>query len=379
MEPAQTVNEAYYLKQILELKDEIIKLQKELLEKDKIIIQNKERIYELEKKLNDKYNKPLNSPTPNKITSKDTFNFNITEKEPIFKMDDLKSYYYTIYILQDGRIAAGGGLSLIIIYNKETFKSEMTIKEHSGYIMYLTQLKNGYLVSLGSDAYINIYNLLENNKYLVMQKIKSHQARIHKLREFDNDRFMTCSDDCTIKFFFKNKNKNEYLEDYTFKDDIYIVDILRTKEGEIAYSGYNDSNTSFVRFYDLKSRKKIDSSNVTLFYNGLSDFLYKLSEAYLLVGATNSILIFDVNQHRQIREIKQDNSSCFTSFVKIDENTLLSSDCNGKIRQWIIDDDNLILKSSKENAHGGQIRMIRKNKDGLIITCSDDTTIKVWG
>ena len=211
-----------------------------------------------------------------------------------------------------------------------------------------------------------------------MQKIKAHQARIHKLREFDDDRFLTCSDDCTIKFFFK-KNKNEYLEDYTFKDDIYIVDILRTKEGEIAYSEYNNEGTSFVRFYDLKSRKKIDSSSVTTFYNGLSDFLYKLSETYLLVGASNSILIFDVNQHRQIRVIKQDNSDCFTSFLKIDENTLLSSDYTGKIRQWIIDDDNLILKSTKENAHGGQIRMIRKNQDGLIITCSDDSTIKVWG
>ena len=298
MEPAQTINEAYYLKQILELKDEIIKLQRELLEKDKIIIQDKERIFELEKKLNEKYNKPISSSTQNKITPKDNFNFNITEKEPIFKMDDLKSYYYTIYILQDGRIAAGGNSCSIIIYNKETFKSEMTIKEHSEYIMYLTQLKSGYLISLGADAYINIYNLLENNKYLVMQKIKAHQARIHKLREFDDDRFMTCSDDCTIKFFFKNKNKNEYLEDYTFKDDIYIVDILRTKEGEIAYSGYNNNGTSFVRFYDLKSRKKIDSSSVTTCYNGLSDFLYKLSETYLLVGASNSILIFDVNQHR---------------------------------------------------------------------------------
>jgi WD40 repeat protein len=379
MEPAQTINEAYYLKQILELKDEIIKLQRELLEKDKIIIQDKERIFELEKKLNEKYNKPISSSTQNKITPKDNFNFNITEKEPIFKMDDLKSCYYTIYILQDGRIAAGGDSCSIIIYNKETFKSEMTIKEHSEYIMYLTQLKSGYLISLGNDAYINIYNLLENNKYLVMQKIKAHQARIHKLREFDDDRFMTCSDDCTIKFFFKNKNKNEYLEDYTFKDDIYIVDILRTKEGEIAYSGYNNNGTSFVRFYDLKSRKKIDSSSVTTFYNGLSDFLYKLSETYLLVGASNSILIFDVNQHRQIREIKQDNSNCFTSFVKIDASILLSSDCTGKIRQWIIDDDNLILKSTKENAHGGQIMMIRKNQDGLIITCSDDATIKIWG
>ena len=38
-----------------------------------------------------------------------------------------------------------------------------------------------------------------------------------------------------------------------------------------------------------------------------------------------------------------------------------------------------ILKCTKENAHGSQIRMIRKNQDGLIITCSDDATIKIWG
>ena len=38
----------------------------------------------------------------------------------------------------------------------------MIIKEHSNYIMHLTQLKNGNLVSLGADAYINIYSLLDN-------------------------------------------------------------------------------------------------------------------------------------------------------------------------------------------------------------------------
>jgi hypothetical protein len=32
MEPAQSLNNVYYLKQIIELKDEIIKLQKEVLE-----------------------------------------------------------------------------------------------------------------------------------------------------------------------------------------------------------------------------------------------------------------------------------------------------------------------------------------------------------
>ena len=386
MEPAQTANEVYYLKQIIELKNEIIRLQKELLEKDKIINEDKDKIHELEKLLQTKQIEKNNNstilPIPN-ITPTPIItpgNLNILEKEAIFKIDDLKNSYYTIYILQDGRIAAGGDSTSIIIYNRETFKSEITIKEHSEYITYLTQLKNGNLVSLGNDAYINIYSLLDNFKYLVLQKIKTHSARVHKLREFNNDRFMTCSDDCTIKFFFKNKN--EYIEDYTFKDDIVINNILRTKEGEIVYSGYKyDSNYSYyyyIRFYDLKSRKKIDSSDIAQLYNGLSDFLYMLSNTYLLVGTSSSILIFDINQHRQIKEIKVDNPNTITSFLKIDENTLLSVDCGGTIKQWIITDDNLIFECVKEKAHDGQIRMIRRNQDGLIITCSDDKSIKVW-
>ena len=376
MEPPQPINETSYLKQIIELKDEIIKLQKIIMEKNQVIEKDKEIINDLRNKLNLKQEKEIEQEKVQKekiITLNK--NFNIQEKEVIFK-DQGQSEFYTIYILQDGRIVAGDSSGNIIIYNKNNFKSELTIKE-SNYIMYLTQLENGSLVSLNSGGYISIYKLLENFKYLLLQKINAHSARIHKLRTFDNDkRFMTCSDDCFIKFFFKDQN--EYKEDHSFKDDIYIFNILKTREGEIAYSGYNSNSNSFVKFYDLKARKIIYSSAVKTLYNGLTDGLYKLSDTYLLVGATNAIIIFDINQHRQIREIESTNSSVITSFVKIDKNCLLSADCNGNIKQWIINGDNLILENVKNNAHGGQIRMIRRNEEGLIITCSDDKSIKIW-
>ena len=316
MEPAQSINESYYLKQIIELKDEIIKLQKSIIEKDQIIAKDKEVINELQNELRLKQEKEKDQKaeliTPNK-------NFNILEKEVLFK--DIGSHeIFTIYILRDGRLATGNASGNIIIYNLNNHKSEMTIKE-SSYIMYLTQLKNGYFVSLLSDGSINIYNLLENYKYLLLQKIKAHSARVHKLRVLDDNdnRFMTCSDDCTIKF-----------------------------------------------------------TNVKKLYNGLTDNLYKLNDTYLLVGATNAILIFDVNQHRQIREIESLNSDLITSFLKLDNKCLLSVDCNGNIKQWIIDGDNLILENVKNRAHEGQIRMIRRNEEGFIITCSDDKSIKVW-
>lgn len=372
MEPAQTIKECYYLKEINKLKDEIIELQKTLLEKNQIIEKDKEIIRDLQNKLKLQEEKKelttINPITPNK-------NFDIWKKEVMFK-ENCPNEVYSIYILHDGRLVSGDASGNIIIYNRKDFKSEITIKE-SSYIMYLTQLNNGTLVALLSDGSIKIYELLENYKYLCLQTIKEHTARVHKLRVLDNDdkRFMTCSDDCTIKFYFKDKNY--YKNDYTYKDDIYIFNILRTREGEIAYLGYN-SNSSYVKFYDLESRIIISSSNTKKQYNGLTDNMYKLNDKYLLVGATNSVLIFDVNQHKQIREIESKNSNYVTSFLKLDEKYLLSVDYAGNIKQWIIDEDNLILEKEKNKSHNGQIRMVRKNKDGFIITCSDDKSIKIW-
>ena len=292
-------------------------------------------------------------------------------------MNDCNSGYSSICILKDGRLAASS--SFIIIYNKKTFKSEITIKEHSGFVRYITQLKNNNFVSLGDDGFINIYNILED-KYLVLQRIKAHTSKIYKLRELDNDRFMTSSSDSYIKFFFKESN--EYKEDYSFQDGEsnknHIYNILRTKEGEITYSQsfYENSRKYYIKFYDIKSRKKLESVSVNYISN--TDNLYMISKIFLLVGVKNSILIFDVNQHRQIKEIKCDNSDYVSCFLKIDENTLLSGNSKGQLKQWIINEDNLILENTKGNTHDGTINMIINNSEGHIITCSSDNNIKVW-
>ena len=294
-------------------------------------------------------------------------------------MNDCNNTYSSMCILKDGRLAASS--SFIIIYNKKTFKSEITIKEHSSYVRYITQFKNNNFVSVGDDGYINIYNIFED-KYLVLQKIEAHSGSIYKLRELDNDRFMIGSYNGYIKFFFKENN--EYKEDYSFQDggtsNNYIFNILRTKEGEIVFSQevYESGTWNYyIKFYDIKSRKKIESAKVNCASNNV-DNLYMISKTLLLVGVKNSILIFDVNQHRQIKEIKSENSGFISSFLKLDERTLLSGDDKGQVKQWIINEDNLILENTKEKAHNGRINMIINNSESLIITCSNDYTINVW-
>ena len=123
MESAQSICEPNHLEQIIVLKDEIIKLQKIIMEKDEIIIKDKEIISDLRNKL--KTNEIEKEDFTNKKSNTPYKDFNILDKEIIFKENGVKGFY-TIYILEDGTLIAGDASNNIIIYNQNNFKPEIT-------------------------------------------------------------------------------------------------------------------------------------------------------------------------------------------------------------------------------------------------------------
>ena len=62
----------------------------------------------------------------------------------------------------------------------------------------------------------------------------------------------------------------------------------------------------------------------------------------------------------------------------LNQNMLLTGDQAKIIRQWRIEDDNLILVSKKENAHDDYIYALLNLGNGHIASCSRDKTIKIW-
>jgi len=139
------------LKEIINNKDNKIKLLEEELKKYKTVKEDSEN------NNNNFYN-----------------NFNIKLKEPIHKLQYHTNNIYCSTILKDGRFATGSGDKSIIIYNNKTFKSELTIKEHNGYIYCLTQLSSGILASCSEDKTIKLYNIKEN-EYQVIQTLNYHK------------------------------------------------------------------------------------------------------------------------------------------------------------------------------------------------------------
>ena len=276
-------------------------------------------------------------------------------------------------LLKDGRFATGSADSSIIIYNKKTFKPDLTFKEHNANagITWIIQLSSGFLASCSNDNTIKIYNIFEN-QYNVIQTLAEHTNYVTKLIELKNKQLVSCSDDKSLIFY--NKYNNEYKKEYSFSTNGPNAPIIQTKDNEICY--YEEDKT--VYFYDFIKRniiKKINTINVSAY---TPDCLLMISKDLLLIFGKNKISILKVNSYSLIKTINVNNSGWINAACMLNKNMILTADDNKRIIQWKIENDNLKLISQKENAHDDEIYTLLKLGNGLILSGSGDNFVKIW-
>ena len=102
-----------------------------------------------------------------------------------------------------------------------------------------------------------------------------------------------------------------------------------------------------------------------------------MTKDLLLITGYNKISIINVNNYK-LRIINVPEAGFIYGVCILNQNMLLTGDSKGIIRQWRIEDDNLILISKKEKAHARAITELLYLGNGHIASGSDDKTIKIW-
>ena len=103
-----------------------------------------------------------------------------------------------------------------------------------------------------------------------------------------------------------------------------------------------------------------------------------LNEVFLAVPGKDIITIINVNQYKIARIVKAVDSSWIMGSCILNKNLLFTGDRSYTIRQWKIEEDNLLLISKKEFAHKGDINTLVNLRDGHFASGSDGGTIKIW-
>ena len=217
-------NKEDYIKYISELK-EIIKVKDEEI-----------------KLLKDKLNKNKNEEI--KIDNNLYKSFDIKLKEPIHILDNHTDYIYCLTILKDGRLVSCSRDSSIIIYNKETYKPDLKIKEHNKAVYCISILSSGILASCSSDTTIKLFDI-KDNKYNILQTLEYHTGYVYKIIELKNKSLVSCSSDKSI-IFFSRDNNNEYQKDYNISTNSKCTSVIQTKENEICYSEEKNNSICFM-------------------------------------------------------------------------------------------------------------------------------------
>ena len=189
-----------------------------------------------------------------------------------------------------------------------------------------------------------------------------------------NKSLVSCSDDNSI-IFYNKYNNNRYIKDYKISTNGGCSSAIQTKENEICYSEeINDS----ICFYDLNQRKIKSSLNNINKKNSCYERLIMINKDLLLIPGENKISIINVNKYNLVRILDINESDWICGVCMLNENILLTGDCNEIIEQWKIEGDNLIFISQKQKAHNLAINYIIKMGNGHIASASDDKEIKIW-
>ena len=170
----------------------------------------------------------------------------------------------SICFLKDGRIASSSEDKNILIFNKNTFKTEIRIKEKKR-ICYMNVNKGGILISCSNGTYVNLYEI-KGKKYKIIQTIKPYSLLIDVIGKFDDSfsiqKFIELKNGDiailvwgkAVSFYTKKKNsqKYSYLNKYREIDDDRITDLCEIEKNKYCVTLKFKYQ---IQFLDMNSKK----------------------------------------------------------------------------------------------------------------------------
>ena len=122
-------------------------------------------------------------------------------------------------------------------------------------LLVLLKLSSGILASCSYDKTIKLFNI-NNNNYNILQTLNLHTNYVYEIIELKNKKLVSCSEDKSIIFYFKDNNI--YTKDYNISTNDSCYSVNQTKDNEICYS---EKENNAIRFYDLQQRKTKSTIN----------------------------------------------------------------------------------------------------------------------
>ena len=290
----------------------------------------------------------------------------------MFSFCNLFSHFISVHCLlplHDGRVASSSNDSIIKIFNFSSSKCELSLQGHHSTVTFLTQLTSNLLISCSYDQSIKVWSITSNSYQCVLTIEDAHWDVINKVIQLSYNRIASCSWDHHIKIW--KSDTYELIQDFEgHSDNINSIIQLENKEILISLSSGFDKT---MKIWNLVTYQCITAIQGIDCWSRHS--LLQLSEDMIIIGGTEIITLFNVNQLKTIKTFKIEKINYVYSIIPIDTNTIICGcDC-GRLVIINLTSGEIDIKCSQNKQN---IYSLMKYDNKHILSGSSGFAINIW-
>ena len=231
-------------------------------------------------------------------------NYELVESFDAFHSKGINSILHT----KTENIITASEDGTIKVWNKE--RKYSTLIGHEDSVNIIEEIDKKYIVSGGSDGIIIIWefvnNDIDNNKYILKQKLFGHEFSVIGLVYLNDDRLISASIDDTIKIWQRNKFEM-FINKITIKEQKLGIEGLVNIDNEtlLTYSGNKSINIWKVsKKEELFDIKKIENIQNNVVENKKKEIIKRTESVDYMVKNTIKEMTEEENKKEEIKKDK---------------------------------------------------------------------------
>jgi WD40 repeat protein len=235
---------------------------------------------------------------------------------------------------------------------------------HTNDIYSLEFLNHNKLISGSNDKTIKLWNTATGK--VIKTFYVNNSVKI--LLFINNQSFASVSSDGIIRLW--NTTTGDQIKQLNETILVPVLSLLLINDGRLV-SGSNDGK---IRFWNTTSGKIIQK---IIIGHPIICFLLLNNNKIIASSSTNQIIILwnTTTGYKIIKESNKALNETIRNLILINNETFASASSNGSIIFWNISTETII---TKQTAHNNTILSLQKLEDDLLVSSSQDKTIKLW-
>ncbi len=271
----------------------------------------------------------------------------------------------------------------IIVYSYPNINEIYSFQEHFKSINYICELNKNIISTASDDKTIKIIELkftkIMNNKidykYKIIQVIFSHTHYVNKIISINANKFISCSQDHSIKIW----NKKNIAQNYQLENTISVhfgrvVSIEKINKNEFVSSSWSEK---IIYFFNINCYNII--ANIKISGNYTPESICMINNKNLIIGGIGNFFLIDIEKHELIKIFE--NNENYYSIHSINDNLFICGCYNGSESiiyiKFLLNNELNNVCENKRN-HKFKITSILQINNWNFISCSEDGTFIFW-